>query len=120
MQVKKILLAVYGLAGSAAAYANESMNPGFRKLLAGDVIHAVQDAYYNSMGSWFYFILAIIPYFALYMYQRSLTIATIWLVCVLVSYRYLLDGVPDYIFYFAAVFWVASVIRRVGSPLYQE
>jgi len=110
-----------GLPGSVAAYTNETMTPEFKKVIYDDPIHGILDAYVGQLGSWFYLMLALVPFFGMYMYHgQRLTIASIWLICCLSAYRYLLTGVPDHVFYLVAVAWVFSVIMRVASPVYRD
>ena len=105
------------MGGLVSAYDNDTMTTPFNKLIYGDPVHALQDAYTGQLGGLFYFMLALVPYAAMVIYQRSTNLASIWLIVVVASYNYLLEGVPNYITYILIALWVLQVFYRAASPI---
>jgi len=119
--VKAVELLIFmWMVGCAAAYSNDTMTDAYLKLVHGDPIHAIHDANTAVWGDWFWIILASGPYIAMYLHQRSLDMATIWLTCILVAYGGLmLTGmIPAHVIYLLAAVWVTTVLVRLLSPTY--
>ena len=120
MRISEALAALMLWAGGVAAYTNSTMTEDFRKFIAGDMAGAFHLVYVTQWGDWWYLVMALAPYTAMYLYQQRLTIPSIWLVCVLVSYRYLFADVPDYITYLLIVVWVFTAVYDAAAPVKRD
>jgi hypothetical protein len=108
------------LSAYATALTNETMNPEYRQLMYGDPVGAIHETYINQLGAWFFVMLILAPFFALYLYQQKLTMPTIWLITALAAYGYLLESQPAYVYYLVAVVWVMTALYRAVSPVYTD
>ena len=101
---------------------NSTMTEPYKKLFYNDPIGATLSAYTAIWGNWFYLLLIMGPYFMMYIYHgNKLGIASIWLLCALAAYEYLIAGMAqDAIFYLCVVAWVVSVIMKIASPYKPE
>ena len=119
-----ILLLIYS-AALASAYDNDTMTGPYKMLVHGDPIHAIQSANTAAWGQWFWLLIAGGPYLALWMNDRDIHKATIWLTVIMAAYGGLFFGdgvggvgIPASIFYIIFVCWILSVLARLLFPVY--
>lgn len=119
MKTKTIILILW-MIGCAVAYDNSSMTGPYKKVVNQDPIHAIHDANTAVWGDWFWIMLVAGPYLAMFLSQKSMHIATMWLTAILAAYAPLmLTGyVPTHIFYLLFVFWILNVVMRLLSPIW--
>jgi hypothetical protein len=102
-----------------SAYDNASMTDEYSQLVHDEQILAIDTAWTDAWGSWFYLLLVAGPYLGMVLYQRSQHMATIWLTAMLATYGYLLgDVIPNHIFYILVALWVAHILLKLLSPVY--
>ena len=119
MRLITVLMFIW-LVGCVTAYSNDSMTDAYLKLVNGDPVHAIHDTNTAVWGDWFWIVLASGPYIAMYLHQRSLDMATIWLTVILAAYGGLmLSGmIPAHVIYLLAAVWFTTVLVRLLSPIY--
>ena len=117
-RLKYILLAV--LTGNVSALDNSSKTAAYLKLSNNDPIHAVTGVFEDAWGGWFYLMLAASAYLGISIQQRSIHVASIWLVAMLASYNFKILDIPPYIMYLVVVIWIADILIKLLSPEYKN
>jgi hypothetical protein len=116
--MRKIILLVL-LVGMVSAYDNSTSTGAYRKLAAGDPIHAIHDANTAAWGHWWFLIIAAGPYLGMWLYQQNFKLAQIWLICILAAYGYLFQSF-NYVFYLLSAFWIAATLFKAFSGWYSS
>ena len=115
--IKRIAAAMIGLSQAVLAYTNATKTEAYLLLTNNDPIHAFTSYHTNAIGDWFFMFLAIVPYFGMYVTQRSLHIPSIWMICCLAAYNFLIPDIPPLVFYLVGVVWLATLLFRLISPI---
>lgn len=118
--MKYKLLLILWLATTVTAYTNDSMTTPYRELFNNQPIHAVAHQLDSVWDDWFYIMLVVGPFVAMWMYQRDLTIPSIWLWSVTVAYNYLIDSIDRTILLLVFGGWMTLTILRTFSSIYRN